>query len=44
MSASSTSFPSVIIPNAISTPVRVPPFLYRWPLADAITTGLTCRA
>ena len=41
MSASSTSLPSVIIANARSTQVCVPPFLCWWPLADAMTTGCT---
>src|SRR5512145_2077774 len=38
--ASSTSFPSAIIPKASSTDVFGPPFLKRFPLADAMTTGL----
>src|SRR5262245_55791646 len=41
MRASSTSDPDVIMPNAVSTQVFVPPFLYRLPLFDATTTGLT---
>src|SRR6266513_3013420 len=41
ISASSTSASLVIMPNAVSTHVFVPPFLYRLPLADEITTGLT---
>src|SRR5438128_10021680 len=39
--ASSTSEPPVIIENAFSTPVCVPPFLNLLPFDDAITTGLT---
>ena len=41
MSASSTSAPPVIRPNAFSTPVTSPPFLNRLPLFDETTTGLT---
>src|SRR5579862_9841376 len=40
-SASSTSAPAVIIENAFSTHVIVPPFLYRCPLAEEMTVGLT---
>src|SRR5438876_10167886 len=40
ISASRTSVPSdVIIANAFSTPVIVPPFLNRLPFADETTTG-----
>src|SRR5262245_49408094 len=38
-SASSTSEPEVIMPNAFSTHVTGPPFLYWWPFADEMTTG-----
>jgi hypothetical protein len=41
MSASSTSSPFVIFSKATSTPVFVPPFRNRCPLADATTIGLT---
>src|ERR1044071_6993639 len=41
ITASSTSEPPVIIVNAFCTPVTVPPFLKRLPLADEITSGLT---
>src|SRR2546430_6640630 len=41
MSASSTSLPPVIMVNAFSTHVSVPPFLKRLPLDDEMTTGLT---
>ena len=39
MSASSTSSPFIIISNAVSTHVFVPPFLNWWPLPEAMTTG-----
>src|SRR5512141_2724770 len=41
--ASRTSEPLVIIENAFSTAVCVPPFLYRLPLPDEITTGFTAE-
>ena len=41
MSASSTSEPLVIMPNAFSTQVTGPPFLNRCPLPEATTIGLT---
>src|SRR2546421_3500019 len=41
--ASSTSAPWVIIWNAFSTQVTLPPFLNRLPLAAETTTGLTAR-
>ena len=40
MTASSTSSPRAIRSNAVSTQVFAPPFVYRWPLSDAIATGL----
>src|SRR5687767_5931243 len=40
MSASSTSAPCIIVANAVSTQVLLPPFLYLCPLPDAMTTGL----
>src|SRR5688500_1504555 len=43
MSAFSTSRPSVISENAVSTQVFGPPFLKRCPFADDTTTGLTPR-
>src|SRR5687768_12738451 len=39
ISASSTSSPRVMRRNASSTPVRGPPFLNLFPLAEAMTTG-----
>jgi hypothetical protein len=39
MRASRTSLPSVIMAKAFSTQVTVPPFLNRWPLPEAMTTG-----
>src|SRR5215831_16040698 len=41
MRASSTSAPAVIMPNAVSTQVLLPPFLKRLPLEEETTTGLT---
>src|SRR6202795_350543 len=41
MSASSTSEPPVIIANAVSRQVFVPPFLNLLPLLEEMTTGLT---
>src|SRR6185436_20216040 len=41
ITASRTSLPSVIIANAVSTAVRVPPFLYLLPFDDEMTAGLT---
>src|SRR4029079_1667283 len=40
ISASRTSAPCIIRANAVSTQVLSPPFLYLWPLPDAMTTGL----
>ena len=39
--ASSTSAPPVIIANAVSTQVLLPPFLNLLPLFEETTTGLT---
>jgi hypothetical protein len=39
ISASRTSSPRVIRWKASSTGVRGPPFLYLWPLLDAMTTA-----
>src|ERR1044071_3536012 len=41
ITASRTSSPRVMRPKASSTAVRGPPFLCLFPLAEAMTTGLT---